>query len=146
MRACALLLLFGCDEIEPNSLRGSLADVFDLGFDATRARLYEPELSIEYVDLERSGRVAIRVTVERPETWAVGTYTLPVEGYVGLADEVGGQLPPLVDGRVVLDVVDPVSEGAVVGTFRAVFETPDEQRFVALGSFDTSLEVIDAAR
>ena len=146
MRWWVPMMLGGCTSIEPNSLRGSLADLFDLGFDETRARLYEPELSIEYVDSERSGRVAIRVTLQRPDASAPGTFALPGLGYVGLADKVGGQLPPLVDGQVVLDLMDPVAEGAVTGSFRAVFETPDEQRFVALGSFDTQIEVIDESR
>jgi len=139
-------LLIACDDGPPNDLRGSLTEIFDLGFDATRARLYDPELSVEYVDRERSGRVALRVTLREPATLTEGRHDLVARGDVGLADEVRSQLPPLVDGELVLTAWDPAPGGVVVGTFRATFETPDAQRLAVYGAFDTALEVIDAPR
>lgn len=128
----------------PNHLQGSLAETFDLAFDATRARLYDRELSVEYVDLERGGRVAVRLTLREPETLSPGPWDLLARGDVGVTDEVSGQLPPLVDGAVVLQALDPVAGGAVVGTFHATFETPDERRLLVQGAFDTVLELVDA--
>ncbi|MEO0604194.1 MAG: hypothetical protein AAF211_22345, partial [Myxococcota bacterium] len=72
------------------------------------------------------------------------TFDLVALGDVGLADEVGGQLPPLVDGELVLDVYEPSSEGSVIGTFQAAFETADEVRLSLHGAFDTTVEVVDA--
>ncbi len=144
MRLLVALALVGCAEGAPNRLDGSLADIFDLAFDATRARLYDRELSVEYLDQVRSGRIAVRVTLQRTDGLAPGRHDLPGGGHVGLADEVGSQLPPLVDGRVVLDAYDPVDGAEVRGTFRATFETADEDRLAVFGAFDTVLEVVDA--
>ncbi|MEM6931253.1 MAG: hypothetical protein AAF602_30265 [Myxococcota bacterium] len=137
--------LLACSDDPANNLRGSLTEIFDLAFDATRARLYEPELSIEYLDQTRSGRIAIRVTVDRTEPLAPGRYDLPTRGFVGLADEVGGQLPPLTEGTLDLAQWGDSPETPIVGSFRAIFETPDDQRFVVIGAFDAPLEVVDAA-
>ncbi len=140
----ALTWLFACSEGPPNDLRGSLVDIFDLAFDATRARLYDTELSVEYVDLERSGRVAVRLTLRRPDDLAPGPHDLVARGDVGLADEVSGQLPPLISGEVGLTAYEATTSGPVVGTFLATFETADDVRLTLHGAFDTTLEVVDA--
>ena len=135
------LWLAACVEGPPNQLEGSLTRVFDLGFDATRARLYDTELSVEYVDEARSGRVAVRLTLRDPQAIEPGRFDLVVRGSVGLADEVDGQLPPLSEG--VMELLDYRSDW-LVGTFRATFEAPDETRLLLTGAFDASIEVVDA--
>ena len=45
----------GCDDDGANYLKGSITKSYDMSFDSTRVRLYESELSIEYVSGSNQG-------------------------------------------------------------------------------------------
>ena len=95
-----ILLVFGawlasCDESD-NYLRGSLADSYDLDFDDLRIRLYQSELSIEYlVDSEQGEKVTLRVTLKDAGLAADKTYNLKTQGTIGRGQGFDSNLPDL---------------------------------------------------
>ena len=137
--------LAGCDPQEGNWLDGSLADSYDLRFDYVRARLYDSELSMEYVvDAEEGEKVALRVTLNvrdgLPETGVV--YDLFADGDVGRGQGFGSSLPDLESGTVEFEefVADPGNP--IAGTFEAVFLTADDSQYTLRGGFESELEVV----
>ena len=137
--------LLGCDPQSGNWLDGSLTDSYDLRFDHVRARLYQSELSVEYVvDAEEGEKVALRVTLDvRDATPEVGvTYDLFADGDVGRGEGFGSSLPDLESGTVEFEefVADPGNP--ISGTFEAVFITADESQYTLRGGFESEIEVV----
>jgi hypothetical protein len=136
-------LLAGCGVTGGNHLDGSLAELVDLSFDHTRVRLYESEVSVEYVDTERNGIVALRVTVHNDgDLSARTTYDLATQGHVGTSDELDAQLPDLSSGELKFSRFSPEEGETVKGSFDALFETPDQTRLSVVGGFVAELEVV----
>jgi len=143
--ALAVAVLLGGCAVQTDYLDGSLVDLFDLGFTHTRVRLYDSELSVEYVDSARQEEVALRVTVDNEGDLAEGdTYDLVARGQVGWSDSFGSSLPDLESGELRLSRYDEVDGEPVRGSFEAVFTSPDETRMSVLGGFSAELEVVGA--
>ncbi len=135
-------LLGGCHAGQSEYLDGSLVEVFALSWDHTRARLYESELSLEWVDSARQDQVALRVTAPNDGRLALGKLDLAAHGHVGLADEASTTLPGLESGELVLSRWEEVEGGRVKGDFDASFEDADGVRLAVVGGFDADLEVV----
>ena len=138
--------LLGCDPETGNWLDGSLSDSYDLRFDHVRARLYESELSVEYVvDAEEGEKVALRITLDvRQSMPEVGvTYDLFTDGDVGRGEGFGSSLPDLESGTVEFEefVADPGNP--ISGSFEAVFVTVDDSKYSLRGGFESELEVVE---
>ena len=140
-----LLLLADCT-LQDNFLDGSLVESYGMRFDETRARLYDSELSLEFVDnLTQPDIVSLRVTV--PNTPKLGPNTtldlVKDGGHIARGEGYESPLPELDSGA--LRISDYAArEGAKVdGRFRAVFFTPEQSRLVVRGAFDTTLEIVD---
>jgi len=141
LACCALLA--GCGVTGGNHLDGSLAALVDLSFDQTRVRLYESEVSVEYLDNTRDGIVALRVTVHNDGELSARTpYDLATQGDVGTSDELDTQLPELASGTFKFSRFSPDDGETVKGSFDAVFETPDHTRLSVVGGFMADLEVV----
>ncbi|MCP4606120.1 MAG: hypothetical protein GY847_37345 [Proteobacteria bacterium] len=141
-----LFSLQGCDDSNDNYLKGSITDNYDMDFDKTRVRLYQSELSIEYVlDSKQNEKVALRVTLRLTgESLSGGkTYDLQNQGTVSRGQGFGSQLPELLSGEVKLSTYSPENGSAVHGTFEAVFIATDKSRQTLRGGFDAQLEVIE---
>ena len=135
----------GCDDQGDNYLEGSIADSYDLDFDKTRARLFESELSIEYVDGGEQGEmVALRVTLSlRDGPLSEGVvYDLKAEGSVSRGQGMGSDLPDLESGEIELDEYSGKDGSKVKGTFKALFVTSDNTRKNLRGGFSAVLEVV----
>lgn len=144
MRLVLPLLLFGCAAEADNALEGSLADFFDLSFDQTRARLYDSELSIEYVDSVRGDLVVLRVTLTR-ETALVAdvAYDLQAAGSLGMSDSVGSALPPVLTGTLAFEDVAEAEAAVVEGWFDATLEPQRSVGLAVQGRFLAEMEVVD---
>jgi len=136
----------GCPQQEGNWLDGSLADSYDMRFDYVRARLYDSELSVEYVvDTDQGEKVALRVTLNVVDGPPVvdTVYDLATDGNVGRGEGFGSSLPDLESGTVTFEEFAAESGSPVAGTFDAVFITPDDSKYNLLGGFEAELEVVD---
>jgi len=139
-----LAALTGCAESGPTYLEGSLADVYDVRFDEVRARLYDSELSIEYLlnDPDEGQLVSLRVALENISLAENTAYDLVDRGDIGRSDSLVA-LPDVEEGRLVFDTWTGEEGSAVVGDFDASFLTSDETTLVLRGGFDTTLELVE---
>ncbi len=139
--AIAITASSGCAASE-GELSGSLGEFYTLHCDEVRARLYDSELSIEYID-SRTGEVSVRVTVARTKQDPSGPdqVDLASSGDVsGTAD--GNLIPTFTSGTLWLRDYSPRSGATVRGDFDVTFDVGVNE--VALhGDFDTVLEVVD---
>jgi len=146
MALLAVLVLGGCGGVGANYLDGSLAASYDLTFDEVRVRLYDSELSVEYVVAADQGEmVALRVTVEvsgDPSLSEGGVYDLLERGTVGRGEGFGSALPELESGELELDRYSSAAGDEVKGTFSATFVAADESRLNVHGAFLSDLEVV----
>lgn len=143
-----LVLLFslaGCRGQGDNYLEGSLADTYAMTFKTTRVRLYESELSIEYVAGRDQGEmVTLRVTLARDGSplEARTDYNLATQGTVGRSEASGSPLPDLESGGITFSRVGTLDGDEVAGQFSGVFETPNGSRLTLRGGFSSALEVV----
>jgi hypothetical protein len=143
--ATLMALTFGCEDDGDNYLKGSVTKSYDMGFDMTRVRLYESELSIEYVDERRAGeQVAARVTLEvTGDPLATGVaYDLAERGDVSRGQGYGSPLPALQSGEITLSDYSGEDGSRVAGRFNAVFATADGTTQTLRGGFSAELEVV----
>lgn len=139
------LALAGCDPTGDNYIKGSLAATHDMGFDETRARLYESELSIEYVEnLKQGEKVVLRLTVSRRkgELAKGDVYDLTSDGDIARGQGFDSTLPDLESGELELLDYSPEDGSDVRGSFEAVFITTEKTRKTLRGGFSAPLEVI----
>lgn len=133
------MLLAGCTSTAP-SLGGSLADLLPLEHDHLRARAYESELSIEWVDGARSDLVVVRVTVPHDGTLPA-TVDLRDGGTVSTGEDLGA-FPPLLDGEAAFAEVGLTDGDRVSGEFRASFVPRDGVGHTLRGPFEATVEVM----
>lgn len=116
--ALALGLVGACGP-GPSRLDGSLGQVYDIRFDQTRVRLYEGQLSIEYV--RRNGAVPVRVGVHLdPESRGRGgVFTIGEDAELSGSQPDGASVPTAQDGEVRLDAFEPRHGARVSGSFRS---------------------------
>jgi len=151
-RVCLLLTLFavlalgGCGGVGSNYLDGSLSASYDLTFDEVRVRLYDSELSVEYVVAADQGEmIALRVTVEVDGDAALaegGVYDLLERGTVGRGEGFGSALPELESGELQLNRYGSADGDEIKGDFSATFVAADESRLNVHGAFLSQLEVV----
>lgn len=138
--AIALALLVGCGG--EGELEGSISDVYRLGHDDVRARLYESALSIEYT--RDNGSVPVRVSLRLDDVSPSGgdTYDLGEHGSITgqLAD--GTSIPPFIDGKLTLDSYKARDGAEVAGSFTGTFDGVRDTLNLR-GDFDTTLELVD---
>ncbi len=126
----------------PNTLNGSLSDVYDIHFEQVRARLYSSELAIEYVDV--TGAVPVRVTlrladaVVTPDT----SYDLTEVGDITGRSDSDVEIPRFSTGKLDLDDYEPVSGALISGEFRSKYATSRDS-LTLNGDFETDLEIVD---
>jgi len=108
-------------------------------------RLYDSELSIEYVAGEKNAeKVALRITVERSAAPKVhGTYDLLTQGTMSRGAGYPAELPLLSSGTLTLDAYGEDAGNEVRGTFEAVFTTAENSKQTLRGGFAAKLEVVD---
>ncbi|MGF1465132.1 MAG: hypothetical protein ACFCGT_03275 [Sandaracinaceae bacterium] len=135
------VLAAGCED-RGGSLTGSLGAIYDTRFVTVRARLYESEVSAEYV--RSDGTVPVRVTVDRSEVGladgVVGLIELGQADVSGIARD-GTPIPVPAEGEVTLDEAPLVDGQTLRGSFLARFPTRD-RTFSLSGSFAAPLEVV----
>jgi hypothetical protein len=135
------LLLGGCGD---PWLDGSLPALLDLQTEETRARLYGSELELAWMDLDRPGGVAVRVTVPADDLTAGEALPLVPDGSLTLGDHLEVSIPDVAEGSVRLSRW-PLQEGDPVrARFRATLEEVDGLQLTAVGRTDAPLEVVDA--
>ena len=134
-------LAFGACGGELDTLEGSVSDFYPLAFESVRARLYGSELAIEYV--REDGETAVRVTVRRDERDPNGPGAIDLGDFGDLTGSAGGvELPPFVDGRLVLDAYRPRAGARVEGSFEAKVES-GQTRLSVRGTFSTRLDLVE---
>jgi len=140
-----LLGAIGCGGGDDNYLEGSLTESYDLSFDETRIRLYESELSIEYlVETDEGQKVTLRLTVTRGEGLVEEVaYDLTTEGTVGRGEGWGSALPTLESGTLTMSGYGAEPGVEARGTFTSIFLTSDGSRLSLRGGFFAPLEVVD---
>lgn len=140
LRAASLLcvLLVGCGE---NQLYGSLSDVYRLDHESVRARQYDSELAIEYVDVR--GGVPVRVSLHTADVDPAtgGDYDLAEQGDISgvLAD--GTEIPRFIEGSLHLSDYGPTAGSRVAGSFDAKMDAGRDTLSLT-GSFDATLEIV----
>ncbi len=139
-----LLVGAGC-RTAPNFLDGSLVDVYNLQFDETRIRLYDSELSIEYVDnLTATGMVALRLTAQNtPKLKSKERYDLIKTGNIGRGEGYESPFPELDSGHIRLDRFGRKADDKITGNFRAIFITPEDDKLTVSGGFTAELEIVE---
>lgn len=137
---CLALTLPACDLNA--ELSGSLSDVYRLDHEHVRARLYESELSIEYV--RNDGSVPVRVTCGRRvgKPLGKGDFDIGSRGAVTGQLSDGTTIPKFLDGNLKLDEFQARDGAPISGSFDARFDGGRDTLSLS-GSFDTELEVID---
>jgi len=143
VRALLLALValsLGCANSD-NSLAGSVSEFYPLSFATVRARLYDSELSIEYV--RANGETVVRVTVRRDDKDPTGPGTIDLEAVGDITGSAGGvPLPPFVDGSLVFNDYRAKDGALVGGHFEGRLESGDA-RLSLSGTFDTRLDLVD---
>ncbi len=131
-------LFVGCAD-DNSELDGGLGAFHDLSYEHVRGRLYESDLSIEYVRF--TGEVPLRVTVDREVLDGDATAVIDLGDSGDITGSSGGSpLPPFEDGTLTLHVYQPGFH--VVGEFTATFDANGTQ-VSATGAFDAVLEVVE---
>ncbi|MDJ0764040.1 MAG: hypothetical protein QNJ97_13745 [Myxococcota bacterium] len=143
--AIVVLLSLSCEDDRENYLEGSITKSYDMSFDSTRVRLYESELSIEYIDDSANGemiplRVSLRVADALPQTG--GVYDLTVVGTVSRGPGYGSELPELETGELTLSAYEDAAGADVTGAFDAVFLSTEGNRKSLRGGFSAELEIV----
>lgn len=135
-----LCALTGCEsEAETAQLRGSLAQVYSLDFQAVRARLDDRELAIQYVD---GGQVPVQVIVRVTESPLAGPGTVDLTRFGAVVGARGpARVPEFVQGTLRLDDYAPTAGAEVAGSFDAIVRAGD-QSLTVVGEFSTTLEDI----
>ena len=139
-------LLTGCDDQGDNYLDGSMTKSFDMKFDTTRVRLYESELSVEYVaDTDEGEKIALRVTINSGEVvLESGTaYDMVTDGTVGRGQGYGSPLPEIESGTLYLDSYSGEDGSHVSGSFTAKFIASDQSIKTLRGGFSAPLDVVE---
>ncbi|MCK5689950.1 hypothetical protein KAI87_11805 [Myxococcota bacterium] len=140
-----LLSLSACGDEGPNYLEGSLADSYSIEFDSVRARLYESELSIEYV--ESSGgdeKISLRLAIRRnaAELAEGGSYDLVDISTVSRGSGYDSDIPTIESGAIRFDRYAESDGSKIEGEFDALFEMTDGSKKTLRGGFETTLEVV----
>lgn len=132
--------LAACSDDE-GALRGSLGDFYDFTHSSVRARLYNSELSIEYV--RENGQVPVRISLDQVEGNPIttGEYNLADRGRI-TGRSGNNDIPQFLRGTLTLDAFSPSNGSQVQGDFSARFATGDDEASLT-GDFDTTLEVVD---
>ncbi len=137
--ALALLTLSCGVEEDEVALRGSVARVYDLSYDAVRARLSETELAIQYVD---GGQVVAQAVVRVPALAGPAAVDLAMDGDV-LGRRDGTALPEMRSGTLRLTAYAATDGARVAGDFDSVLVAGDNE-LTLVGSFDTTLQDLRA--
>ncbi|MEL6342218.1 MAG: hypothetical protein AAFV53_03745 [Myxococcota bacterium] len=139
------MVLVGCAEDPDNFLRGSMTTTYGLEFNDVRSRLYDSELSIEYLysDDETPETVTLRVTLDNAQLASNTVYDLLSMGNVGRSDVYGGALPDMNEGELTLELFEETDGSDISGRFQARFVTPDETQLALRGAFLTTLERVE---
>ena len=142
MRYLPLLLALGaCDD---PWLDGSLPALLSLQTEGTRARLYDSELELAWMDANTPGAVALRVTLPTDLLQEGTDLALDEQGTLSLGAHLDVVVPDLDEGTLSLSEW-PVEPGEPVrARFRAVLEEVDGLVLTAVGRADAPLEVVDA--
>lgn len=137
----ALALGVGACGDVADTLEGSVSDFYPLAFASVRARLYDSELAIEYVRAD--GETVVRVTVRRDERDPRGPGAIDLGDFGDLSGSAGGvELPPMSDGRLVLDAYRPRDGARVEGRFEGKVESGDT-RLSVRGTFSARLDLVE---
>lgn len=140
MLLISFVILTACSEDEA-ALSGSLENFYDISYSTVRARLYDSELSIEYIreDLQ----VPVRVTLRKLSTGMLGpgAYDLSALGSISGRSR-DNDIPRMISGKIELDTYSPVNGAEIVGSFDAKFATGNDEATLA-GEFSTVLEVVE---
>jgi hypothetical protein len=134
-----------CDETGDNYIEGSLAKKLKIDFDDVRVRLYESELSIEYIekDGDSGEKVSLRVTVRVSAALVEGgSYDLKSSGTVSRGAGYGSSMPELTSGELSLDDFTDEDGSTASGEFKALFTTDDKTQYTLRGGFNAKLEVV----
>jgi len=136
----AALALGACAD-DPRSLQGSVSEYYPLGFSDVRARLYDSELAIEYVQAD--GETVVRLTVRRAERDPTGPARIDlgaVGDITGSAD--GAELPAFGGGDLVLDSYRARDGALVAGRFDAIM-VAGAVTLTLSGTFEARLDVVE---
>jgi hypothetical protein len=140
------ILPISCDEEDDNYLDGSLTDSFDMSFSGTRVRLYESELSIEYVKGSGpSEKVPLILTLKLSEgPLAEGiSYDLKAIGNASRGQGgYGSPLPELDSGTLTFSSYSEEDGATIEGSFQSIFNTLNNTQQTLRGGFSASLEVV----
>lgn len=136
--AFAALALSSCSDVQ---VGGSLGEVYPLGFDSVRIRLYSSSLSVEYVRTD--GAVPIRVTADRAAIEAGGTIDLFAAGDVTGRTASGREIPRFNEGELKLDSFRVEDGARVEGSWSASFPVGDTDTLGADGRFSARLDIIE---
>ena len=142
----AALLAGACDGADEVYLRGSLTDLYDVGFDEVRVRRYASEVSVEYVDREDGQeRIALRVTVDPGPGGVVAgeAYDLAAAGSVTQGAGYGAAFPDLASGEIVFEDYADEDGARVRGDFDALLEDDGGSQLTLSGGFAAKLEVVE---
>lgn len=140
------LALLSCDETGDNYIEGSLAKKLKIDFDDVRVRLYQSELSIEYIekDGDSGEKVSLRVTLKVSAGPLVegGSYDLKSAGTVSRGAGYGSPIPEITSGELSLDDYAGEDGSKASGEFKALFSTDDKTQYTLRGGFSAKLEVV----
>jgi hypothetical protein len=129
-------------------LEGSLGEFYNLGCDFQRIRLYDSELSIEFV--RDDGEVPVRVTVRRVhgDPPAPGGFNLKGPADIDLAkhgdvtgSHQGNPIPQFLSGTLELSEFALRDGAPVSGSFDVKFQSGQTEVSLS-GSFDVPLVVV----
>ncbi|MEM9068925.1 MAG: hypothetical protein AAGE52_10480 [Myxococcota bacterium] len=133
----AIALLVGCANQE---VKGSLSQVYPLGFDDVRIRLYSSSLSIEYV--KNDGSVPIRVSVDRSALDSGGRIDLLENGDITGRTSEDREIPRFSEGDIRVRGFRPEDGVSVEGSWDAEFPVNDTDTLGLSGKFSGSIEVV----
>lgn len=135
------LMLVASAGCSGESLYGSLSDVYRLDHESVRARLYDSELAIEYIDAR--GGVPVRVSLHTREAEPTdgGEYDLMGVGDITGVLSDGTEIPRLVEGTLRLSDFENGPGGRVAGDFDARMDAGRDILGLT-GRFDATLEVV----
>lgn len=135
----AAAVLVACDE-KGGSIEGSLSDVYDLTFESIRARLYETDLSIEYVNAE--GEVVVRLTDNRARMEPAPGAVVDLMTQGDITGTSGGvTIPRITKGTMKINRFMPYENARITGSFEAVFLAGTNELSLS-GDFAVRIEVV----
>ena len=126
---------------DEDSLDGSISAYYPLAFSDVRARLYDSELAIEY--LQPDGESIVRITVRRAEKDPTGPGRIDLGEFgdiTGSAD--GADLPDFVRGDLRLGEFAPKDRAQVSGSFDGLLASGNITLSIR-GTFAARLDVVE---